>query len=83
MQSELDEIQLEITKRIYKLFLEKFNGNKLAFAKAAKCDEKTIRLIFDYNQGMTLNLLLKIAYALEIEPSELLKDLKLSPDPKD
>lgn len=83
MQKQLDIIKEIVTKRIYILFIEKYKGNKSRFAKDAGCDEKTIRLIFDYNQGMTLNLLLKIAYALEIEPSELLKDLKLSPDPKD
>ena len=83
MQKQLDIIKEIVTKRIYILFIEKYKGNKSRFAKDVGCDEKTIRLIFDYNQGMTLNLLLKIAYALEIEPSELLKDLKLSPDPKD
>ena len=83
MQKQLDIIKEIVTKRIYILFMEKYKGNKSRFAKDVGCDEKTIRLIFDYNQGMTLNLLLKIAYALEIEPSELLKDLKLSPDPKD
>ncbi|MBF2708336.1 XRE family transcriptional regulator [Flavobacterium soyangense] len=78
MQSELDEIQLEITKRIYILFLEKFNGNKLAFAKAANCDEKTIRRLFDNKQGMTINLLFKLAFALKIKPSILLENLNLN-----
>ncbi|WP_291097090.1 MULTISPECIES: XRE family transcriptional regulator [unclassified Flavobacterium] len=78
MQSELDEIQLEITKRIYKLFLEKFNGNKLAFAKAAKCDEKTIRRLFDNKQGMTINLLSKISFALKIKPSYLIENLSIT-----
>lgn len=57
--------------------MEKFNGNKSLFAKKVGCDEKTIRLIFDHSQGMTLNLFFKIAFALEVEPSELIKDLKL------
>ena len=57
--------------------MEKHNGNKLQFAKKVGCDEKTIRLIFDKNQGITMNLFFKIAYALEIEPSELIKDIKL------
>ena len=78
MQSELDEIQLELTARIYRLFLEKFNGNKLAFAKAANCDEKTIRRLLDNKQGMTVNLLLKLAFALEIKPSNLLDNLNLN-----
>ena len=57
--------------------MEKHNGNKLQFAKKVGCDEKTIRLIFDKNQGLTMNLFFKIAKALEIEPSELIKDLKI------
>ncbi len=57
--------------------MEKHNGNKLQFAKKVGCDEKTLRLIFDNNQGMSMNLFFKIAHALEIEPSELIKDLKI------
>lgn len=78
MQNELDAIQLELTKRIYLLFLEKFNGNKLAFSKAAHCDEKTIRRLFEHQQGMTVNLLFKIAFALEIKPKVLLDGLSLN-----
>ena len=59
------------------MFMTQYDGNKLRFAKAVGCDEKTLRLIFDFNQGMTLNLFFKIAKALNIEPSELLKDLKI------
>lgn len=77
MQKQLDEIKTELTKRIYILFMEKYEGNKLRFAKNANCDEKTIRLIFDKNQGITLNLFFKIAKALDVEPTELIKDLKL------
>lgn len=57
--------------------MAKFAGNKLQFAKAAGCDEKTLRLLFEQGQGMTLNLLFKLAYALEISPSELLDGLSL------
>lgn len=57
--------------------MEKFAGNKLQFAKAAGCDEKALRLLFEQNQGMTLNLLFKLAYALDVPASELLKDLAL------
>ena len=61
--------------------MEKYKGNKLQFAKKVGCNEKTIRLIFDNNQGMTMNLFFKIASALEIEPVELIKDLKIkNPD---
>ena len=78
MQTELDYIKEALTKRIYILFMEKYKGNKLQFAKKVDCNEKTIRLIFDKNQGMTMNLFFKIASALEIDPSELIKDLKIS-----
>jgi len=77
VQTELDNIKETLTKRIYILFMEKHNGNKLQFAKKVGCDEKTLRLIFDNNQGMSMNLFFKIAHALEIEPSELIKDLKI------
>lgn len=77
MQKQLDILKEILTKRIYLLFIEKYKGNKSLFAKSVGCDEKTIRLIFDHNQGMTLNLLFKIAFALDIEPSELIKDLRL------
>jgi DNA-binding Xre family transcriptional regulator len=83
VQTQLDNIKETLTKRIYDLFMEKHNGNKLQFAKKVGCDEKTLRLIFDKNQGITMNLFFKIAYALEIEPSELIKDIKLkNPDSK-
>lgn len=77
VQSQLDQIKETLTERIRILFMEKHNGNKLQFAKKIGCDEKTLRLLFDKNQGMTMNLFFKIAYALEIDPSELIKDLKL------
>ena len=77
MQNQLEEIKKEVTARIQKEFLKKFNGNKTLFAKTAGCDEKTIRLLFDFGQGMTLNLLFKLASALEMEPSDLLKGLSI------
>jgi DNA-binding Xre family transcriptional regulator len=80
MQKQLDILKETITKRIYTLFMEKYNGNKSRFAKDAGCNEKTIRLLFDHNQGMTLNLLFKISYALNVQPSELLKELNLNSD---
>jgi DNA-binding Xre family transcriptional regulator len=77
VQTELDELKEALTERIRILFMEQHNGNKLQFAKKVGCDEKALRLIFDKNQGMTMNLFFKIAHALEISPSELLKDLKI------
>lgn len=77
MHKQLDEIKKEVTERIKKEFLKKFNGNKTQFAKKAGCDEKTIRLLFDFGQGMTLNLLFKLAFALDLNPSDLIKDLRI------
>lgn len=57
--------------------MAKFAGNKLQFAKTAGCDEKTLRLLFEQGQGMTLNLLFKLAFALDISPSELLEGLSI------
>ncbi len=56
--------------------MAKYGGNKLQFAQAVGCNEKTIRLLFDKGQGMSLNLLFKLANALDVEASELLKGLK-------
>ena len=77
MQQQLDKIKEEVTKRVYKLFMEKYKGNKLQFAKTAGCDEKAIRLLFENKQGMTLNLLFKLSQALDISPSKLLEGLTL------
>ncbi len=58
--------------------MEKYKGNKSAFAKDVHCDEKTIRLLFNNSQGMSLNLFIRISHALDVEPSDLLKDLKIT-----
>ena len=76
MQSQLYSLKEELTDRIYKRFMVKFKGNKLQLAKAANCDEKTIRKLFDENkQGMSINLLFKLTHALDVTPSELLNGL--------
>ena len=77
MQKELDDIKKEVTQRIYKEFETKFNGNNRKFAKAVGCNEKTIRLLFDHHQGMSLNLFFKLAAAIEISPSKLLEGLQM------
>ena len=77
MQQQLDKLKEEVTIGVYELFMAKFAGNKLQFAKAAGCDEKTLRLLFEQNQGMTLNLLFKLAHALDVPASELLAGLSL------
>jgi plasmid maintenance system antidote protein VapI len=77
MQKQLEKIEVELANRIYKLFIEKFDGNKSAFAKASQCNETTIRRIFRNEQGITINLLIRIAFALGISVTDLLKDFKI------
>lgn len=77
MQKQLEKIEIELSQRIYKLFIIKYEGNKSAFARAAQCNEATIRRIFRNEQGITINLLIRIAKALDVEPTELIKNLKL------
>jgi hypothetical protein len=62
--------------------MSKYRGNKLQLAKAAKCDEKTIRKLFDEGQGMTINLLFKLAYALDTTPAKLLEGLHIKDSDK-
>lgn len=77
MQKQLEQIEIEIVQRIYKLFLVKFNGNKSEFARASQCTETTIRRVLRNEQGITINLLLRLCVALEIEVSELFDELPL------
>jgi DNA-binding Xre family transcriptional regulator len=76
-EKQLEKIRADVTERLYERFMAKYEGNKLRFAKAAGCDEKTLRLLFDEGQGMTLNLMFKLCYALDITPSELLNELQI------
>lgn len=78
MQKQLEDLKIELVDRIHKLFMEKFNGNKLQFAMACKCDEKAIRKIFNHEQGLTVNLLFKICFALDVTPSELFDGIKMN-----
>jgi hypothetical protein len=75
MQKEIEKIELEVVERIYKLFLEKYSGNKSAFSRVSACRESTIRRIFRHEQGITINLLLRMAKALDTTVSDLMKDL--------
>lgn len=77
MQKQLEKIETELVERIYKLFMEKFDGNKSAFARAAECKETTIRRIFRNEQGITVNLLFRLANALQVSVTDLLKDLTI------
>ena len=77
LEKQLDTLKKEVTNRLYVLFMAQYKGNKLRFAKDAKCDEKAIRLLFDEGQGMTLNLMFKLCYTLNITPSELFTGLEI------
>ncbi len=80
MEKELNNIKKELTARIYDIFQKQFNGNKTHFARRVGCSEKAVRLLFDFGQGMSLNLLLKISHAVGKTPSELLDGLALPAD---
>ena len=73
----MEQIEIELVKRIYKLFLSKFNGNKSEFAKAANCSETTVRRVFRNEQRMTINLLLRFCLALSIEANEIFEGINI------
>lgn len=77
MHKQVEEIEFELIHRIYKLFLVKFNGNNSEFAKASQCSETTIRRIFSNKQGITINLLLRMCYALNTNVAEVSKGLAI------
>ena len=77
MQKQMEQIEIELVKRIYKLFLSKFNGNKSEFAKAANCSETTVRRVFRNEQRMTINLLLRFCLALSIEANEIVEGINI------
>jgi len=77
MQKQMEQIEIELVKRIYKLFLSKFNGNKSEFAKAANCSETTVRRVFRNEQRMTINLLLRFCLALSIEANEIFEGINI------
>lgn len=78
MQKQIKEIEVELIQRIYKLFLVKFDGNNSEFAKATQCSETTIRRLFRHEQGITINLLLRMCYALNTTVCEVSKELKIN-----
>lgn len=75
---DVEILETELVERIYKLFLKKYDGNKSSFARESNCTETTIRRILKSEQGITVNLLMRIAYALDTSSSELLKDLNIN-----
>ncbi len=76
MQKELDKIKEEVVERIRVVVKKDFDGNNRKFARAVGCNEKSIRSLLDHNQGMTLNMLFKIATAIKTTPSQLLDGLE-------
>lgn len=77
MQKHLEQIEVELVKRIYKEFLMKFDGNKSEFARAAKCSETTVRRVFRNEQRMTVDLLLRFCLALGIEVNEFFEGIRI------
>ncbi len=80
MQENIEKLEIELSRRLYQLYLEKFNGNKSAFARASNCTEGTIRRVFKNKQSVTINLLLRMCSALNISASEILKNLSIEDD---
>ena len=76
-QKELEDLKIELSNRIYERFDKLYAGNKSKFADECGCNEKAIRKLFNNEQGLTINLLLKIAKALNTTPSELLEGIEL------
>lgn len=77
MQKRLEEIELELVDRIYKVFLVKFNGNKSEFARIAGCSETTVRRVFRNQQRMTVNLFLRFCFALGIDINEIFEGVSV------
>lgn len=77
MQKGMEQIEIELVKRIYKEVLIKFNGNKSEFAKSAQCSETTVRRVFRNEQRMTLNLFLRFCFVLEIDINEIFEGINV------
>lgn len=77
MQKHLEQIEIELVKRIYKEFLAKFDGNKSEFARVALCSETTVRRVFRNEQRMTVDLLLRFCFALELDINQIFKGISL------
>lgn len=77
MQKHLEQIEHELVNRIYKEFLVKFNGNKSDFARAAVCSETTVRRVFRNEQRMTVDLLLRLYFALGLDVNEFFEGINI------
>jgi DNA-binding Xre family transcriptional regulator len=78
MLEHFEQIEKVVVNKIYKIFLEKFNGNNSRFAQASECSETTVRRVFRNKQRMTLNLLLRFCNALEIDIKDLFDDINIT-----
>ena len=77
MQKQMEEIEIELVKRIYKEVLVKFNGNKSEFAKSAQCSETTVRRVFRNEQRMTVDLFLRFCFALNKNINEIFEGIDI------
>lgn len=75
MQKEVNKREVELVEKLYKLYLVKFNGNNSEFARASLCSETTIRRVFKNEQGITLNLFLRMCHALNVNATEIFEGL--------
>jgi DNA-binding Xre family transcriptional regulator len=81
MEREIKKLKIEVTNRLYILHKAKFDGNNVHLAKASGCAESTIRNIFakltnkDKGQDITLSMAFRLCNALDVELSDLVKDL--------
>jgi hypothetical protein len=76
MQNHFEQIEIKLVNKLYKIFIEKYDGNKSKFAKASKCSETTVRRVFSSKQRMTLDLFLRFCYALEINVQQIFNDIE-------
>jgi hypothetical protein len=77
MQKHLEQIEVELTKRIYKEFLVKFDGNKSEFARVVLCSETTVRRVFRNEQRMTVDLFLRFCIALDKNVNEIFEGINI------
>jgi hypothetical protein len=76
MQNHFEQIEIKLVNKLYKIFIEKYDGNKSKFAKASKCSETTVRRVFSSKQRMTLDLFLRFCYALEINVQQIFNEIE-------
>ncbi|RYG47509.1 MAG: XRE family transcriptional regulator [Chitinophagaceae bacterium] len=77
MHKQFEALENDLSQKLYKVFLQKFEGNQSAFARASYCSETTVRRVFNNKQRMTLGLFLRFCYALQLDASEILKSVQI------